>query len=225
LAHGFLIERWCERASPLARQDKPLPEIARYIGTRARLLPAASGSGASVDELLTMVRRNVSLEFGDQMAQAVEPWASRADSLERRIVRVRTDNKPDRHEWLRSNRGALIKVDALDHHGAHDLIGCQDLAWDVAGAMVEIDVNQSEAEAFIGAVENWAAREVDRKLLEFYRLAYLAFRLGQARLGQTTIADPRERQRLDRRARRYAIELQHLLESTRCATRPKSLVD
>lgn len=223
LAHGFLVERWCEGAAPLNSDAKPLAEIAHYIGTRARLLPAASGSGASIDDLVTMACRNVSLEFGDELASAVETWASRADALKRRIVRVRTDNKLDRDEWLRSSSGVLIKTDALDHHQAHDLVGCQDLAWDVAGAMIEIDVDQDQSEGFIAAVENSAAATVDRELLGFYRVAYLAFRLGQARLGQT-ITHPAEQQRLDRRARRYAAELQHLLESTGRATRLESSV-
>jgi hypothetical protein len=224
LVHGFLVERWCDDAAPLAADDRPLREIAHYIGTRSRLLPTPSGSGASIEELLTMARRNASLELGDELAQAVDAWTSRADALERRIARVRTDNKLDRHEWLRLSSGVLIKTDALDHHQAHDLIGCQDLTWDVAGAIVEFDVGQDDAEAFITAVEEWAVREIDRELLEFYRLAYPVFRLGQARLGQSMIADPRERQRLDHSARRYALELQHLLESSRCATRPESSV-
>jgi len=225
LAHGFLVERWCDNAAPLRCDDRPLAEIAHYVGTRARLLPATSGSGATVDELVTMMRRNISLEFGDELARAVDPWSARAADLQRRIVRVRTDNKLDRKEWLRSGAGALIKTDALDHHQAHDLVGCQDVAWDVAGAMIEIDVSQNESAAFIAAVENAAGREVDLDLLRFYRVAYLAFRLGHARLGMATITDGAERQRLRCHGDRYAAELQHLLESTGSATRPASLVD
>lgn len=224
LAHGFHIERWCEGATPLPDSEKPLADIARYIGTRARMLPAASGSGASIEELLVMARRNISLEFGDERASALGHWTNHAADLERRIVRVRTDNKLDRHEWLRSSAGALIKTDALDHHQAHDLVGCQDLAWDVAGAIVEIDVDQDRNERFIDTVENSAAATVDRELLDFYRLAYLAFRLGKARLGQT-MTEPAEQQRLDCAARRYAAELRHLLESTtaRLGSNPRSI--
>jgi hypothetical protein len=120
--------------------------------------------------------------------------------------------------------GALIKTDALDHHQAHDLVGCQDLAWDVAGAIVEFDLGQSEIEQFIAATQEWARRDIDDNLLEFYRAAYLAFRLGQMRLGAAMTEDPAERGRLTRRGDRYAAELQHLLESAASATRPESLV-
>jgi hypothetical protein len=224
LAHGFLVERWYEDAAPLGRSEQPLREIGRYVGTRARLLPAPSGSGASTDELLCMARRNVSLEFGDEATHALEQWESRAADLERRIVRVRTDNRLNRHEWLRTERGGLIKTDALDHHQGHDLIGCQDIAWDAAGALVEFAVPDERSGELVEAIEHWFGGEVDRELLDFYRLGYLAFRLGSIRLGASMVADRSERDRLAARASLYAAELQHLLEHSTRATRPESLV-
>jgi hypothetical protein len=223
IAHGFLIERWCD-ATALEPADKPLPEIARYIGTRARLLPAGTGSGASVDELAVMVRRNVSLEFGDRFTETLNGWPERPAALERRIVRVRTDNQLAPNEWLRTASGALIKTDPLDHHRAHDLIGCQDLAWDVVGALIEFDVGQDSRRRFIDAVAQWARQPVDQRLLRFYRFAYLAFRMGQARLGQSMGAGAAEQQRLARRGDLYAAELLHLLEKHVAATRQDSLV-
>ena len=212
LVHGFLVEEWLDDPAPLPIGEKPLGEIARYLGTRARLLPATSGSGASVEELLTMARRNVALELGDEFARELERW--KAGEIERRIVRLRTDNKLDLHEWLRTASGALLKTDALDHHQAHDLIGCQDLAWDVAGAAVEFDLDQAEIEHLISATEHWVRREIDRDLIDFCRTAYLAFRVGQMRLGATMIDESAEQQRLKRRGDLYAAELQHLLESS-----------
>ncbi|MGE5562271.1 MAG: hypothetical protein ACM3ZV_03070 [Bacillota bacterium] len=224
LVHGFLVEPWCEDASPLAAADTPLNEVARYIGTRARLLPASSGSGAEAEKLLEIARRNISLEFGERAGEAVERWSGRTGELNRRIVRVRTDNRLDRQEWLRTPSRALVKTDALDHHQGHDLVGCQDVAWDVAGALTELDPDQNDARALVAAVEHWAAREVDRELLEFCRLAYCAFRLGQARLGEGMTSDCAERKRLRAAGDRYAAELQHLLESSSAATRHESSV-
>lgn len=221
LAHGFLVERWCEEAAPLGPEEKPIAELAHYIGARAKLLPAVSGSGASVEDLLAMARRNISLEFGDEMTGALERWERRAGELERRIVRVRTDNKLDRHEWLRSTKGTLIKSDPLDHHRAHDIIGCQDAAWDVAGAIVEFDLGQ-EAGDLVRRTDE-AGVCIDGELLAFCRIAYPAFRLGQARLGMTMVCDAREKQRIGECGDRYAVELQHLLQSSSRA-RPHSLV-
>jgi hypothetical protein len=225
LVHGFLVERWCEEESPLARGERPIAAIGRYVGMRAKLLPAASGSGASVDGLLTMARRNVSLEFGEHETHCLAAWDNYAERLERRIVRVRTDNRMQPHEWLRTPGDRLIKADALDHHCAHDLVGCQDMAWDVAGAICEFGFDRAEQRDLVDAAEDASGRRVDPELLDFCRVAYLAFRLGQARIGAAMVADARERQRIGREGDRYAAELQHLLESTGCATRPTSLVD
>jgi hypothetical protein len=222
--HGFLVERWCGDASPLAANERPVGEIARYLGTRAKLLPARTDSGASIDALLVMIRRNVSLELGDAYTSTLNAWKERTADLQRQVVRVRTDNKLDRHEWLRSASGALIKTDALDHHCAHDLVGCQDLAWDCAGAIVEFDMDQNERRQFVAAAEYWAGRAIDLDLLHFCRIAYLAFRLGQARFGETTVSDSSELRRLRIQGDRYAVELQHLLESTGTATRHESSV-
>lgn len=219
LAHGFLIERWCEDAAPLDNDDKPAAEIGRYVGTRAKLLPAMSGSGASIVQLLEMIRRNVSLEFGNERARIIDRWQPRTRDLERRIVRVRTDNKLDRHEWLRSASGAFVKTDALDHHQAHDLIGCQDFAWDIAGAIVEFDLDQNCSDALVAAAEHSAGHAIAPALLEFYRIAYLAFRLGQCRLGASMTGDARERERLRGRGDDYARELEPLLPCSSASTR------
>lgn len=211
LAHGFIVERWCEHAHPLHDDDTPVAEIGRYIGTRARLLPAMSGSGASVDDLIAMVRRNVAVEFGAASLPLLDDWARGAAKLERRVVRVRTDNKLDRHEWLRAGSGVLIKTDALDHHQAHDLIGCQDLAWDVAGALVEFGLDAVHGDRLLASVAESSARDVDEHLLDFYRPAYLAFRLGQARLGEDMTGEARERSRIRGLGDLYAAELERLL--------------
>jgi hypothetical protein len=195
LVHGFLVELWCEDAKPLDPYVRPVEEIGRYIGARARLFPAAEESGAGVDELLTMCRRNISLAFGETACRALDRFDARA--LQQRVRRVRTDNKLDRHEWLRSLGGRLIKTDALDHHQGHDLIGCQDLAWDVAGAGVEFGLTPEETARLIDATGSM----IDGELLDFCRIAYASFRLGRAVLvDQSDEAD------------RYRAALQHLLD-------------
>ena len=226
LVHGFLVERWCEDAQRLGPDEKPITELAHYIGARARLFPADPDSGATLAQLLEMSRRNIGLALGDAAIRPLAHWPLRLDALSRRVVRVRTDNRLDRHEWLRLADGRLLKTDALDHHAAHDLIGCQDMAWDVAGAVVEFELAESEAGALTGATERASGSDVDRELLAFYRVAYLAFRLGQASLAaQMHGSDAAETARLNAAAARYAAEAQRLLlQNTRATTRPGSLV-
>ena len=210
LVHGFIVERWRGDARPLEEREAPVAEVARYIAARSRLPPAAPGSGASIDELLQMAVRNVRLELGADAAGALNCWRDRVETLEQCVARIPTDNKLDRVEWLRTDAGALIKTDALDHHCGHDLIGCQDVAWDIAGAIVEFDLDHFSA----GELVRRANLNVDRELLRFCLAAYAAFRLGRARLGGEGAA-----------AERYAASLRRLLELTAHAKRLESLVD
>lgn len=223
LVNGFIVERWHADAHPLSGET-PVAEIARYIGRRARLLPATSDSGTTVADLFRMVRRNISLEFGDTAVPTLRAWEERERDLGRRIIRVRTDNRLEQHEWLRAADGQLLKTDALDHHQGHDLIGCQDMAWDVAGAIIEFDLDPAQAERLIAAVEHEANGSVDPDLLAFYQIAYLAFRLGQKRLGKTMTSDPEEQWRIIVEGDRYAARLHLLVQSGTRATRPKSSV-
>jgi hypothetical protein len=89
--------------------------------------------------------------------------------LQRLVRPVRTDGRLHAHEWLRLPEGRLLKADALDHHRGHDLIGAQDIAWDEAGALVELGLTTD-----LG----------DPQLRAFYRVAYCAFQIGAHTLGK-----------------------------------------
>jgi hypothetical protein len=73
-------------------------------------------------------------------------------------------------------------MDALDHHCSHDLVGAQDIAWDVAGAAIEFDLDAKERAWLAAVAGRTAGRLVDAELLEFMTVAYVAFRLGQSQL-------------------------------------------
>jgi hypothetical protein len=115
------VERWIE-AHPLP--DEP-PPLAGYLALRAAL-PAEPG--ASLEALIEMARVNTS-EAGLDPAP-LERFDSK--KLRPRVRPVLTDNRLHRWEWIAAPDGRWLKTDALDHHAAHDLIGPQDIAWDVA---------------------------------------------------------------------------------------------
>ena len=215
LVHGFLVECWHGGAARLQSGEKPIAEIAHYLATRARLFPAEREEGASMQELYVMARRNVALLLGDEAAAGLARWEPHIGSLERRVRRVRTDNRLDRHEWVRLADGRLSKTDGVDHFAAHDLIGAQDLAWDIAGATIEFGLSPLERAVLAAEV----GPPVDPELLEFLLLAYPAFRAGQCRLAAESTAEAAERQRLQARTDGY---LACLEEHTCPATRRES---
>ena len=224
LIHGFLAERWHDDALCLAPEDKPVLEIGQYIGTRARLFPAGEDAGATIEDLVVMCRRNASLALGQDAAGALDRWNAGALSLA--VHRVRTDNRLDRSSWLRLSDGHLLKTDAVDHHCAHDLIGCQDPCWDVAGAIIEFALDDEEACELVRETEKSVSRPLSAALIDFYQIAYSCFRLGQARLAGELCTDSGESGRLSSRAVRYETALMPMLKEDYCCfTSQKSLVD
>jgi hypothetical protein len=166
LVHGFLVERWLDAPllDPRSLDRHHLTaHVQRYLAFRARRFPASRARGASATQLLEMARRNAGLALGTWTARALDRFSAHA--LEPRIRRIETDGKLHAWEWLVCADGTLVKTDAVDHHASHDLIGCQDLAWDVAGAAIELGID--------------VPCDCDPELLAFYRVCYLAFELGR----------------------------------------------
>jgi hypothetical protein len=190
LTNGWLVQRWHGEAVPARPR---LEELAAYLRLRA-FLPASHG--ASLEELVTMVRRN---------APGFERWSPETEALQARVRPVRVDGRMAGHEWLRLPSGQLLKADALDHHQGHDLVGCQDLAWDVAGAAIELDLHPDEVTTLEQALG------VDPELTRFYRVAYAAFRLGAHRMSEGMVSGE-EALRHARDARRFGQALVDAVE-------------
>lgn len=225
--HGFLVERWIEDARPvdLAAVDRPrlLDTVARYLAVRARHLPAPRARGACAGDLLAMARHNAGEALGPEAAAALADWEARLPLLEAAVRPVDTDNRMHAWEWLQRPDGSFLKADALDHSAAHDLVGCQDVAWDLAGAAVELGLSEEETEALRAAVERGAQHPVDPELLAFCRLAYPAFQLGAAALAAQALAGcPAEAARLRQAAERYGRMLARRLGRPAALTRPRS---
>jgi hypothetical protein len=133
---------------------------------------------------------------------ALDSFADWVDELARVARPVEVDGRMHAWEWLVSD-GGLLKTDAVDHCEGHDLVGPQDIAWDVAGAAIELDLAANETDAVRRAVES-AGASVSREALAFHRACYLAFQLGYYRLAAAAhAADPGERTRLEAAAARY----------------------
>lgn len=206
LAHGMLAMRWLDDARPLQPRELGSAEltarIGAYIGFRATSFAARVGGGSEVPELFEMARCNAASALGEARAAALDIWRPRLDCLRPLVQPVEVDGRMLPHEWLRTASGELIKTDALDHHVGHDLVGCQDAAWDVVGAALELGLSQeavAEAASFI------SGRRIAPELIAFYRPCYLAFRWAQHRMAvQSLGAWPEEARRNADAADHYA---------------------
>ncbi|MER9074894.1 hypothetical protein NKH80_19085 [Mesorhizobium sp. M0904] len=213
LCHGFLVERWIDGTTldrATLSKEKLVAHLAGYLAWRAANLPA-SEPGASLEALADMAVRNTSEALGERRAAELQTWFSK-QAPPKTMQRVEIDGRLHPWEFILSRSGTLVKTDALDHCRSHDLIGCQDIAWDIAGARVEYSLSNSATGALCKAVEARASRPVDANLVQYYEPCYLAFQLGLWSMAARS-GDDREQIRLAAAARRYTSMLLRFLEN------------
>lgn len=209
LRHGFLVSPWLEDARPLPLapgldREALLDRVARYVSFRARKLPGTIG--ASPARLLEMAAANVEQALGRQAAEPLGAWRERLPELSSLARPVLTDNRMHAWEWLVAPDGKIWKADALDHHAAGDLVGAQDPAWDLAGAIVELELHDDERDRLLEQVERSRRVKTPPEQLRFYTQAYLAFQLGYYTLAAQAVEalDAKEAEALRKRAAWYA---------------------
>jgi hypothetical protein len=202
LRRGFLLERWVEgEPGPKHERAALIEHLGRYLGLRALAFPAEAAEGASLEDLAVMARVNAAELLGEAFASRLP--APPAGAAPRPI---HVDGRLHRWEWLNAPDGRLIKTDALDHSAAHDLVGCQDVAWDVAGARVEFALDEAETAELCATVARVCDRPVDPALLRFYAAAYPAFQAGLWTLARDA-APPRRRPAIEAQIARYRAAL------------------
>ena len=177
LIHGFLAERWIPQG-PAGVGDFPLEQLAAYLDFRVQGLPPPE-PGADSQGLREMMVRNLSLAG---LPRAAEVAARLATGVVGPPMAI--DGRLHAWEWRATGGGVLLKTDALDHCEAHDLIGAQDLAWDVAGAAVEFGLASAGIERLRRRLERLTRRPLDPRRIAFAHLGYLAFQLGWWRLAE-----------------------------------------
>jgi hypothetical protein len=210
--HGFLVERWHEDAQSLDQasfdRSRLVEQVGAYLSVRSRHLPLVEHQGASLAELRHMAVYNTRQALGDDAASVLDSSLADPATLDEKVRKICTDNRMHAWEWLVSG-SRLIKTDALDHGVAHDLIGCQDIAWDVAGAMAELTLSEDEASRLCGIIRRESGAPVHLDLLSFLLPCYLAFQMGAHLMAAHSLGEGPEAQRLRQAANRYGRLLQH----------------
>ncbi|HYZ83860.1 MAG TPA: hypothetical protein VE621_05635 [Bryobacteraceae bacterium] len=144
---GFVQMRWFEGRPERA----PIETMSSYVDFTSRETTRELFDPA---QLIQMMQTNL-----DDAGLSVEiPAAPDRASV------VRSDGRMFPHKWIRTQEG-FHKVDGHDHFRDHFVPGCQPIEWDIAGAMVECNL-----EAPPRSCEH----------LDFWLLAYSAYRLGYA---------------------------------------------
>lgn len=179
LQHGFIATGLLD-ATPLSTADVSeavIDRLAEYLAFVSREFAVSSTSDP--EQLREMVEVNTREALGDSAHHAVHHLLQAGVLSNARPVAL--DGRMFPHEWLRSG-DALLKIDATDHHDDHFFPGTQDIAWDLAATSIEFDMDD-RAERYL--LERYTARSGDSGIasrMPFYRVAYLAARVGYATL-------------------------------------------
>jgi hypothetical protein len=181
LRHGLLLERWIGGRSfeaALEERTALIDRLGAYIAFRRRTFPSRTERGADVESLIRMARVNAAELGGEQLCNKVCARLAGLDLRNALLRPVYIDGRMHPGEWVCGHDGRLVKTDAIDHAVAHDLIGPQDAAWDLAGAIIEFDLSGAEQRRLFDVVRAEAGLIVDPAVLSGFRIFYLAFQAG-----------------------------------------------
>jgi hypothetical protein len=174
--------------------------MAQYCAFRACAMKAEV---SNVTELETMLGFNVREEFG------VEIPAERSSlPVERPVI---ADGRMLPHKWL-EHEGLLLKLDAATHGDDHFFPGPTDIAWDLAGTIIEWNLNAEAAAFFLGVYRRHSGDDPSRRL-PAYLLAYAIFRTAYCKMAAAAMRGAPEQERLLRDYRRYRQRAQRMIVS------------
>jgi hypothetical protein len=186
---------------PLTARDLSagfLSQLAGYCAFRAKNFSAQDVDVVTLGEML---RVNLDAEFGLALPSGSLP-------LERPVY---ADCRMLPHEWLAVREGRIVKSDAVGHGEGHQLPGPVDIAWDLAGVVVEWGLRHAEAEFFL---EDYRRQSGDdaRKRISAYLLAYSVQRMAQCRMAAASTRALREPKHLREAYESYRQRVKVLLE-------------
>jgi hypothetical protein len=196
--HGFTVTPWLSEARPYSLRDegisrpRAIGRAAEYLAFRAVHCPApADIVRTGLLELWRMAVEN-SREALGSLADGLEIDSEVVRGLVEEVRAVAQDGRLQTHEWILTPGGTLLKTDATEHHLGHDVVGPQDIAWDVAGLEAEWELDAGEVQFVERVLERRTGRRIPSELLDVYRIAYRAFRLGQLSLDDPLASRMRE---------------------------------
>ncbi len=204
LREGYL-DQACLTGQPLRAGEATrafLDTVAHYLAFLRRRF--ALTHAAPHQPTATMLVANTGELLGGR-------WTARATALARSTAAsdapaVALDGRMSPHEWLDTPQG-FRKLDALDHHADHFFPGCNDIAWDLAAVSEEFHLSREAREVLLARYAQLSGDRQVQARLPFQHAAYLAHRLGYAKLAAQTLGDTPDGQRFHALTRHYRARL------------------
>jgi hypothetical protein len=152
--------------------------------------------------------RNFSVELADlnalqQMAEHNLHQLGLDLPIELRLERpVIADGRMQPYEWLSTRESGLLKTDSGSHGDDHFFPGPTDIAWDLAGAIVEWRMDEQQATRFTDLYRRASGDDSTARIESFIH-AYTAFRSAYCLMAANAMAGSDEQPRLQRAATEY----------------------
>lgn len=210
LAHGFLAQPFLTGA-PLEAGTREPGLIQRLASYLAYLTREQAIEPRTVTDLAPMIELNTAQVVRKAHVGALKHRLGPGfQPLERP---TRLDARMFPHEWLRTSQG-LLKTDSVEHFDDHFYPGPHDIAWDVAGTCFEFRLQGHERQELIGTYRRLSGDSGIARRLPWFALAYLAFRVGYARLAAETLRTGEDADRFRRAILRYTALIRMELADT-----------
>jgi hypothetical protein len=176
-----------------------LEALAQYCAFRTR---AFAVRAADAGPLREMLRVNVEEAFG-------------CDLGDRLPLEITTPIVPDArmqlYEWCVRADGRLYKIDGHGDGDGHLLPGPADVCWDLAGAIIEWNMDTAQQAAFVRRFEQLSGEPAAQRL-DHYLAAYCALRMGELTMALLS-ANAEEGARLRAACVTYTTRLEHWLNT------------
>ncbi len=187
---GFVGYPWLA-ARPMHSQDLSrgvLDRLAEYCGFRAKSFTTEVADLAALQEMAehNLQQLEIALPVNLKLARPT-------------IV----DGRMQPHEWLLTRGGDLFKTDSGSHGDDHFFPGPTDIAWDLAGAIVEWRMDAAQAAYFLDRYARVSGDRADARVADFVT-AYTVFRWAYCRMAGQAMQGAPEHSRLDAAAAGYA---------------------
>jgi hypothetical protein len=193
---GFVSYPWingCDgrsmRASDLS--SSVLARMAEYCAFRLRAfsveLPDLNADLNALQKMADHNLRELKLDLAAQLR------------LEHPVI---ADGHMQPHEWLLTKESQMLKTDSGSHGDDHFFPSPTDIAWDLAGAIIEWRMNGQQAKEFLDLYRQASGDDASARIDGFIK-AYSVFRAAYCMMAANAMSGSEEQERLERAAADY----------------------
>jgi hypothetical protein len=186
---GFISYSYID-GRPLAASDlssSTLARIAEYCAFRVRTFAVELADHNALQQMVEHNLRELGLDLAVELR------------LEHPVI---ADGRMHPHEWLLGKDGESLKTDSGSHGADHFFPGPTDIAWDLAGAIVEWQMNDQQATEFLNLYHRASGDDASARMVGFIK-AYAVFRLAYCLMAANAMNGSEEQPRLQHAADTY----------------------